>query len=60
MKESLKLAAAIKAVAEANDCLFLAAAGVAHSGEDGIHFSEDSNEPLAKLIASTVKDINNE
>jgi lysophospholipase L1-like esterase len=60
MQESLQLAAAIKTVAEDNDCLFLNAADVARSGEDGIHFSQDSNEPLARLIASTVKDINNE
>lgn len=55
MQESLKLAGAIEAVAEANDCTFLNAADVAHSGEDGIHFSEDSNKPLAELIAATIR-----
>jgi lysophospholipase L1-like esterase len=57
MQESLKLAEAIKTVAETNDCLFLNAADIAHPGEDGIHFSEDSNEPLAKLIATTLVNI---
>ncbi len=55
MQESLRLAEAIKKVAEGNDCLFLNAADVAHSGEDGIHFSEDSNKPLAELIATSIR-----
>ena len=55
MQESLNVASAIKEIAEANNCLFLNAAEVAHSGEDGIHFSEDSNKPFAELIARAVK-----
>ena len=59
MQESMKLAAVIKAVAQGYDCLFLDTAGVAHSGEDGIHFSQDSSEPPAGLITNTVKEISN-
>lgn len=55
MQESLKLAEAIEKIAEANDCTFLNAADVAHSGEDGIHFSEDSNKPLAEIIATAIR-----
>jgi len=57
MQESLKLAQAIKEIAETNECKFINAADVAHPGEDGIHFSEDSNKPLAELIASGIRNI---
>lgn len=53
-KESMLLAAAVKAVADSEGCIFLNAADVATPGEDGIHLSPDSNQPLCEMIAHTI------
>jgi lysophospholipase L1-like esterase len=53
--ESKKLSEAIKKVADEKGVLFLDAATVSKPGEDGIHFSEESERPLAELIAREIK-----
>lgn len=55
MIESKKLSEEIKRVADEKEVLFLDAATVSKPGEDGIHFSEESEQPLAELIASEIK-----
>lgn len=57
MQESKKLADTISAVATRHDCLFVDAASVAHPGEDGIHMSADSQEPLAEALYETIKGV---
>lgn len=54
MTESKKLSTAIKKVADEKRVLFLDAATVSRPGEDGIHFSEESERPFAELIAGVV------
>jgi lysophospholipase L1-like esterase len=54
MSESLRLAETIADIASANDCMFLNAADVANSGEDGIHMSEGSQQLLANLFSVAI------
>lgn len=54
MQESHKLADAISDLAQQLGCEFVDAASVSAPGEDGIHFSEDSEEPLAQSIKATI------
>lgn len=56
-KESKKLPTTIKEIAEKNSAYFLDAATVAKPGIDGVHFSEESERPLAELIAHTIKSL---
>lgn len=58
MAESKKLPEAIKKVADEKGVLFLDAATVSKPGEDGIHFSEESERPLAELITRAIKEMN--
>lgn len=51
---SRQLAAEIARVAQARGALFADAAGVARVGDDGIHLSPDSHQPLAEALAATV------
>lgn len=53
-QESHKLAAAISQLAIETGCDFVDAAIVAKAGEDGIHFSDDSHEHLAKLLQTAI------
>lgn len=53
-QESRKLATAISQLAEKTGCIFVDAADVAQSGEDGIHFSDDSHEPLARALRAVI------
>lgn len=55
MQESHKLAAAISKVANQTGCKFVDAAAVAIPGEDGIHFSLESEAPFAKLLKDTIQ-----
>lgn len=55
MQESKKLAAEVERTAKDTGCTFVDAATVAKPGEDGIHFSSDSSEPLAELLTQTIK-----
>lgn len=57
MIESKKLPEAIQQVADEKGVLFLDAATVSKPGEDGIHFSEESERPLAELIATKIKNL---
>ncbi|MGN2642358.1 GDSL-type esterase/lipase family protein [Nocardia takedensis] len=54
VRKSRLLATAIRRVADTRKTLFIDAATVAHAGEDGVHLSHDSHEPLASLIAQQV------
>ncbi len=53
---SRALAAGIHQVASARGALFLDAATVARPGADGIHFTADSHEPLARLVAEAISE----
>lgn len=55
--KSKQLAGEIKQVADQKGVFFLDAATVAQAGEDGIHFSEESERPLAELVASMIGSI---
>lgn len=59
MQESHKLTTAISELAKSADCSFVDAASVAKAGEDGIHFSDDSHEPLAKILQATITGASN-
>lgn len=52
--ESKRLPNAVQQIADEKGVYFLDAATVSEPGEDGIHFSEDSERPLAELIAKTI------
>lgn len=56
MQESKILADTIEKVVDKNNCRFVNAAMVAHPGEDGIHMSEDSEEPLADLLCKILRE----
>jgi lysophospholipase L1-like esterase len=51
---SRQLAAEIGRVARARGVVFADAAGVARVGDDGIHLSPDSHQPLAELLAAVI------
>jgi lysophospholipase L1-like esterase len=53
--QSKQLAGAIKEVAEKTGCRFVDAATVAKSGEDGLHFSEESHPTLGELLAKEIQ-----
>ena len=55
MLESHKLAEAISELAQKTGCEFLDAAAVSKPGEDGIHFSEESEAPLAAALEPLIK-----
>lgn len=55
MKESKRLPEFLKRIAGEKRTLFIDAATVSRSGEDGIHFDEISEKPLAELVAQTIK-----
>lgn len=55
VQKSLELADKIKGVAKRLDCKFLEAGDYAKVGEDGIHLTRESNEPLAKAIAGAIQ-----
>jgi lysophospholipase L1-like esterase len=55
MRESKQLSEAINEIATQKNVGFLDAATVSKAGEDGIHFEEASQRPLAELIAQAVK-----
>ncbi len=57
MQESKKLTAVIEQIAKEKGVLSLDAATVSKPGEDGIHFAEESERPLAELIAGTIRSI---
>jgi len=57
MVESKKLPEAIQKVAEEKGVHFINAATVSNPGEDGIHFSQESERPLAELINDTFRSI---
>ena len=52
---SRRLTDELRRLAHDRRVLFADAAAVARAGDDGIHLSPDSHEPLAELIAVTVK-----
>ncbi len=54
--KSRRLAAELRRVAEARGVLFTDAATVARAGGDGLHLSLDSHEPIAELIATSIKE----
>ena len=58
MDESRKLVDAIKITAETKGCVFLNAALVSEPGEDGVHFDEKSQRPLAELVARSITNMN--
>lgn len=58
MKESRNLAVAISELADRHECTFVDAAEVSHPGDDGIHFSEDSQEPLATVLYKKISELN--
>jgi lysophospholipase L1-like esterase len=51
---SREFAAALRPVAEARGALFADAASVAGPGDDGLHLSRDSHQPLADLLAGVI------
>ncbi len=57
MRESKRLSQAILELASTKDVLFLDAATVSKPGEDGIHFNEQSQKPLAKLIFNVINSL---
>lgn len=57
MVESKKLSEAIKNIAEQKGVHFIDAATVSAPGEDGIHFSQESERPLAELINDAIRSI---
>lgn len=57
MVESKKLSEAIKKIADQKGVHFVDAATVSKPGEDGIHFSQESERPLAELINNAIKSI---
>ena len=57
MEVSKRLAEAVKKVADEKGVVFLDAATVSKPGEDGIHFDVESEQPLAELIANTLKEL---
>lgn len=50
VQKSLDLAACLEQVAQNNQCMSFDAATVAKAGEDGLHLSKDSHEPLAYAL----------
>ncbi|AHH21680.1 GDSL-like lipase/acylhydrolase family protein [Nocardia nova SH22a] len=54
VRKSRELGAAIRRVADRRNLLFADAASVARAGDDGVHLSRDSHEPLARLIAHEI------
>lgn len=57
MVKSKQLAKEIKKVAAEKSVFFLDAATVARPGEDGIHLSEESERPLAELVAGMARSV---
>lgn len=55
VENSRQLAAEIARVARARGALFTDAAAVAQVGDDGIHLSPDSHQPLAELLATAMR-----
>lgn len=55
--KSQQLAEQVQAVAEQTGCTFVNASKVAGPGEDGIHMDEESNAPLAELLAGKVEEL---
>lgn len=55
VQKSLELADKIKTVADRLDCVFIDGGDYARVGEDGIHLTRESNEPLAQAIAEAIK-----
>jgi len=53
--KSRQLAPVVRAVAEAEGCLFVDAAEVALPGEDGIHLTKDSHTPLAGKLSQVIR-----
>jgi len=54
-ERSRRLAAELRRVAEARGVLFADAATVVRAGDDGVHFSLDSHDRLAELIAAMIR-----
>jgi lysophospholipase L1-like esterase len=52
---SREFAAALRPVAEAHGARFADAATVAGPGDDGLHLSRDSHQPLADLLAGVIR-----
>ncbi|MGK2896367.1 MAG: GDSL-type esterase/lipase family protein [Candidatus Saccharimonadales bacterium] len=55
MRESKQLSEAINEVASQKGVEFLDAATVSRAGEDGLHFEEASEQPLAELVSESVR-----
>jgi lysophospholipase L1-like esterase len=55
VQKSLELAVKINSIAEKLDCAFIDAGKHAKVGEDGIHLTRESNEPLAQAIAGAIQ-----
>ena len=55
--ESKLLAQEIHMIAEKTGTSFVDASQVSQPGTDGIHFSEDSETPLAELLAKTIRSL---
>lgn len=57
MRESHKLADSISRIAKQRNCKFLDASTVAKPGEDGVHFSLESEEQLATALSTIVNEL---
>ena len=60
MAESRKLAAVISQLAQQANCEFLDAAITSKPGEDGIHFDEPSEAPLAEALEPMIRELSGE
>ena len=58
MQESHRLASEVSQVADETNCIFIDAATVSKPGEDGIHFSLQSEAPFAELLKNTIQGLN--
>jgi lysophospholipase L1-like esterase len=56
-QESHKLAAAFSEIAQKTGCEFVDAASASKAGDDGIHFGEASEAPLAELLKTKVSQL---
>jgi lysophospholipase L1-like esterase len=55
LEASLGLADELRRVAAERGALFADAASVAHAGGDGLHLTLDSHEPLAEMLATSIR-----